>query len=484
MNLSKTKYCEAVQCNKYLWLNEYKPNEKIDLENDSVLENGTEVGERAKDLFGFHVDVLFDEDLNIMLKRTEDLIKVNNIIITEASFKYKNNFCSVDILKKEKNELELYEVKSSTEINDIYIDDISYQYYILSNLNYKIKKACIVYLNSNYERKGNLNLKELFNIEDVTEKVISKQNNVKEKIDEVNLLDKEPNIDIDNHCFKPYQCPFFKYCTKHFPEKNIFNVRIMRNSSKIKLYKEGIYTYEDLLKQDIDFKYKQQIDFELNNKEPYIEKDKIKSFLDTLSYPLYFLDFETFQQAIPKYDRIRPYMQIPFQYSLHYIENGILKHKEFLSESGIDPRRTLALSLINDIPKDVCVLAYNMSFEKSVIKNLSILFPDLKDHLMNIYNNIKDLMIPFKEHYYYTKEMEGSYSIKYVLPALFKEDSSLNYHNLENIHNGSEAMNAFVNLEKLPKEEQNIIRNSLLKYCELDTYAMVRIWEKLQDVIK
>jgi hypothetical protein len=177
-------------------------------------------------------------------------------------------------------------------------------------------------------------------------------------------------------------------------------------------------------------------------------------------------------------------MQIPFQYSLHYIENGILKHKEFLSESGIDPRRTLALSLINDIPKDVCVLAYNMSFEKSVIKNLSILFPDLKDHLMNIYNNIKDLMIPFKEHYYYTKEMEGSYSIKYVLPALFKEDSSLNYHNLENIHNGSEAMNAFVNLEKLPKEEQNIIRNSLLKYCELDTYAMVCIWEKLQDVIK
>lgn len=484
MNLSKTKYIEACQCNKYLWLDEYKKEEKEELNNDSVLENGTEVGKLAKDLFGFHVDVIYDENLDVMLKRTEDLIKVNNIIITEASFKFENNFCSVDILKKDGNELELYEVKSSTEINDIYIDDISYQYYILSNLNYKIKKASIVYLNPNYERKGDLDLKELFNIEDVTEKVISKQDEVINNIAEINSLNKEPDIDIGNQCFKPYPCPFFKYCTKHLPEKNIFNVRIMRNSSKVKLYKQGIYTYQDLLNQDIDKKYKQQIDFELNDKEPYIEKDKIKLFLNTLSYPLYFLDFETFQQAIPKYDNIKPYMQIPFQYSLHYIENNELKHKEFLAETGIDPRRTLAESLINDIPKNVCVLAYNMSFEKSVIKNLSRLFPDLKDHLMNIHDNIKDLMIPFKEHQYYTKEMKGSYSIKYVLPALFKDDESLDYHNLENVHNGSEAMNAYINLEKLTKEEQRVIKESLLKYCELDTYAMVCIYKKLQDVIK
>ena len=147
-----------------------------------------------------------------------------------------------------------------------------------------------------------------------------------------------------------------------------------------------------------------------------------------------------------------------------------------LAESNIDPRRSLAESLIKDIPLDVCTLAYNMSFEKNVIKNLAELYPDLSNHLMNIYNNIKDLMIPFKDREYYTKDMHGSYSIKYVLPALFPNDESL-----ELIHNGSEAMNTYANLSNYSKEEQEHIRERLLKYCELDTYAMVKIYEKLLE---
>ena len=183
------------------------------------------------------------------------------------------------------------------------------------------------------------------------------------------------------------------------------------------------------------------------------------------------------------YDNIKPYMQIPFQYSLHYMdEKGNLYHKEFLAETSIDPRRSLAESLVNDIPENVCVLAYNMMFEKMVIKNLAYLYKDLSGHLMNIYNNMHDLMIPFKDRDYYTKDMQGSYSIKYVLPALFPNDPSLDYHNLEGIHNGSEAMNSYANLANYSKEEQEIIRNNLLKYCQLDTYAMVKIYKKLKDI--
>ena len=177
-------------------------------------------------------------------------------------------------------------------------------------------------------------------------------------------------------------------------------------------------------------------------------------------------------------------MQIPFQYSLHYIENegSALNHKEFLAEEDGDPRRILAERLVNDIPIDSCILAYNMMFEKMVIRMLASLYPDLSMHLMNIHDNMKDLMIPFKNRKYYTKEMRGSYSIKYVLPALFPDDDELNYHNLDMIHNGSEAMNAYVNISKLSKEEQEQVRNNLLKYCELDTYAMVKIWEKLREI--
>ena len=179
-------------------------------------------------------------------------------------------------------------------------------------------------------------------------------------------------------------------------------------------------------------------------------------------------------------------MQIPFQYSLHYIEkeDGELLHKEFLAEPNIDPRRSLAERLVEDIPKDTCVLAYNMMFEKMVIKNLASLYPDLSFHLMNIYYNMQDLMVVFQKRDYYTKEMYGSYSIKYVLPALFPNDPELDYHNLDLIHNGGEASNSYAILGELSLEEQIKVKESLLKYCKLDTYAMVKIWQKLKEVIK
>jgi hypothetical protein len=296
----------------------------------------------------------------------------------------------------------------------------------------------------------------------------------------------DPNDDIGMHCMKPYECPFFKYCTKNLPKNNVFNVRNMLNKDKFNFYHNGIVSYEDLLNEPLKPKFRQQIEFELYNKEEYINKKDINEFLNTLSYPMYFLDFESYQQPIPKYNGIKPYMQIPFQYSLHYYEeeNGELFHKEFLAEANVDPRRNLAESLVNDIPKNVCTIAYNMTFEKMIIKNLAKLYPDLEEHLMNIHDNMKDLMIPFKDRSFYKKEMLGSYSIKYVLPALFPNDPELDYHNLELIHNGSEASNSYAILSELSKERQDEIKKSLLKYCELDTYAMVKIWQKLNEVIK
>ncbi len=226
--------------------------------------------------------------------------------------------------------------------------------------------------------------------------------------------------------------------------------------------------------------------FTTTNQEPYIDKDGIRDFLNTLSYPLYFLDFETMQQVIPQYKGTSPYDQIPFQYSLHYIEHegGELKHKEFLAESGVDPCRAIAERLCEDIPMNVCVTAYNKGFEYGRIRELARAFPDLATHLLNIESNIVDLLVPFQSGYYYNKAMGGSFSIKSVLPALFPNDPALNYHNLEGVHNGTEAMTIFPRIKDLPPEEQQIARHNLLKYCELDTYAMVKLWEELERVAK
>ena len=487
MYLSKSKYCKAIQCEKILWLEKYKPEEKEDILNDSVLDNGTDIGILAQQLFGEHKVVEFNEDLSKMIDDTNNYLKEDNIVLCEASLSYNNNFCSVDILKKNKNIFEIYEVKSSTHVSDIYLDDVSYQYYVLKELGLNVSKASIIYINSDYERIGDLEINKLFNILDVTDIAINRQEFIKNKIKEISEYmenDKEREKDIGDYCFSPYDCPFFKYCSKKLPENNVFKLRGMSLSKKINLYKKGIYSYEDLLKEKINEKYKQQIEFELNDLNPYINKNNIKKVLDSFSYPIYFLDFESYQSAVPEYDYTKPYMQIPFQYSLHILdENNKLSHKEFLSESGIDPRRKLAESLVNDIPKDACVIAYNMMFEKMIIRHLAYLYKDLEEHLMNIHDHMKDLMIPFKNRDYYNKGMHGSFSIKYVLPALFPDDESLNYKNLELIHKGDEASNSFINLINMSEEEQKKVRNALLKYCGLDTYAMVKIYEKLKEVI-
>ena len=242
--------------------------------------------------------------------------------------------------------------------------------------------------------------------------------------------------------------------------------------------------FEDI--KDLDkFNTSQQIQIrsELSQGQ-IIDKDAIKEFLDTLSYPLYHLDFETFQQAVPEFVGLRPYEQIPFQFSIHKEDGkGNLEHFEFLAEVGADPRYELALNLIKFIPQDACVLAYNMSFEKRVIRQLALNYPQISNELMAIHDNIKDLMAPFASKNYYHPKMQGSYSIKYVLPALVPEFESA-YRDLNLIHNGGEAMQAYEGMAYMLADDREAYKKALLAYCKLDTLAMVKVLEKLREVAK
>ena len=187
MNLSKSTYCNAIQCKKMLWLYKNYPEEAQNIDNQQVLDNGTEVGILAKKLFGPYIDIEFNKDLNQMIKDTSHALNQKNAIITEASFNYNNNFCSVDILKKEQDNYEIYEVKSSTEVKDIYLHDISYQYFVLTKLGLNITKASIVHINSNYIRGESLELDKLFNRVDVTDIAVSKQKEIEENIKETTI---------------------------------------------------------------------------------------------------------------------------------------------------------------------------------------------------------------------------------------------------------------------------------------------------------
>ena len=487
--LSKSKYCSAVQCPKMLWLFKHQPDAFDDsVLNQAVLDQGSEVGDLAMGLFGDYVEVPYG-DLGDMIRTTTDLINAQTQIIAEASFSFNGLFCSVDILLNHGNKrVSIVEVKSSTEVKDIYYHDVAYQVYVLSGLGYTVDKAYLAHINNAYVRHGELDLQQLFHVEDLTSETAILQSDVKERIrflEEYMKQNDEPVCALGEQCFAPYDCGFFGFCGRDLPTPNIFDVSGMQTRTKLANYRKGIISFADIEREGILKQDKMmQITHELHDLPPSIEKKEISAFLSKLTFPLYFLDFESFNSAVPLFDDSSPYEQIVFQYSLHYIERegGELKHSEFLAEAGGDPRRDVAEHLCKDIPLDVTTLAYNMSFEKGRIKRLAALYPDLADHLMNIHDHIVDLMVPFQKRQYYLRAMEGSYSIKYVLPALFPDDPSLDYHNLEGVHNGGEASETFAKMASMEPEELEASRQNLLKYCGLDTFAMVKIWEKLKEV--
>ena len=496
--LSKSKYCAFVQCPKNLWLKVYHPELAIiDPSVEARFEAGNEVGDLAMGLFGDFVEVTtLDENgklnLKAMIDKTNDLIATGEDVICEASFSYNGNYCAVDILKKEDNGYAIYEVKSSTKSSPIYESDIAYQKYVLEHCGINVTGTYLVCINSSYAFDGTLNLNELFQIIDlsneVSEQIAYVESNIK-IANEILVQKNEPNIDLGQGCKKPYDCAFWDYCSRHLPKPSVFDVYKIGFSNALEYYYNGIISFEDLKHESKVMKNKirsMQINHHLQDQVPSIDKKAIKGFLDELSYPLYFLDFETIQPIIPEYIGTRPYAQIPFQYSLHYIEapNSELKHKEFLAISGQDPRRALAEQLCKDIPKNVCVLAYNKSFECGRIKELAEFFPDLAEHLLSIEANVVDLIVPFRAGDYYNKAMGGSFSIKSVLPALYPNDPSLDYHSLNEVHNGSEAMEIFPKIKDMAPKDQQRARYNLLKYCELDTYAMVKLWEELVRVSK
>jgi hypothetical protein len=293
-------------------------------------------------------------------------------------------------------------------------------------------------------------------------------------------------MDIWEGCKKPYDCAFYDYCSRHLPSPSVFDMYRMQFSKKLEYYRKGMITYDDIKNEKLTPVRRIQIDSSLAN-EPHINKDSIEKFLETITYPIYFLDFESMQPAIPPFDNMKPYQQICFQYSLHIIENegGPLLHKEHLGVSGSDPRRALAEQLCQDIPMDVCTLVYNKSFECTRLKEMAEWFPDLAEHLLNIRENIVDLLVPFQQGDYYLPSMGGSFSIKVVLPSLFPDDPSLDYHNLEGgVQNGNDAMTIFPKIQYMSPDEQEKTRKALLEYCCLDTYAMVKVWEKLIETTK
>ena len=502
--LSKSKYTKFCQCDKALWLKVNKPElEEVDEATEARFKQGNEVGDLAMGLFGDYKEAHAEKadgslDLAAMAEQTRQWMAEGVENICEASFLYNGNYCAVDILRKTPGGWAIYEVKSVTYPDekdpkkiDKYIPDIAYQKWLLTQCGVKVTGTYLVCLNKEYVRDGDLDIPNLFITVDMEEKIagdlLSVPVNVERAMKTLQLAD-EPSTDLNMGCHKPYPCGFWKYCTCHLPQPSVFDVYGGKGrggftfEKKLNSYNEGDITFDRLRDKDLGDIQNMQVACTLD-KCSHINRDGISEFLSELHYPLYFLDFESMQYAIPQYDDASPYTQLCFQYSLHIKQSvdAPYEHREYLAPSnGGDPRRGLAEQLCRDIPMGVCTLVYNKDFECTRLKEMAAIYPDLANHLLDIEANIKDLLVPFRKGYYYLSAMGGSFSIKSVLPALFPDEPSLNYHNLdERVQNGGDAMTIFPKIQLMDPVEAEATREALLRYCELDTWAMVKVWEKL-----
>lgn len=509
MSVSKSLYTLLCKCEKAFWLNVFDQNKATPIDHNAQarVDEGIKVGFLARQLFGGGVDMTTKNgdnlDIGAMIAKTQKNMQKGSSPIYEAAFSFDGNYCAVDILLKTKGGWAIYEVKSTSfpELNGKtsklkkYAPDVAYQKWLLEKCGVNVTGVYLVCLNSNYKRDGDLDLNKLFHIEKFDEFIAEEYSLVPERVAKAkNLLKQttEPSQNLGHYCFKPYLCAFWQYCKqqKGLPEPSVFDVYggssgkdCFYFDKKLENYHAGRVSFDQLKNQQLGCIQTLQVE----GKE-HVDKEGIRSFLETLSYPLYFLDFETMMYAVPEFDQTKPYQQVTFQYSLHIMksESGPVEHREYLAPSdGSNPMPALAEQLCQDIPENVCVLAYNKSFECSRIEEMADAFPHLKSHLLNIRENIKDLLDPFQKGYYYLPAMKGSFSIKSVLPALFPDDPELNYHNLAgSVHNGTEAMTIFPKIKDMSPADAAAARQSLLEYCKLDTWAMVKVLEALRRIVK
>ncbi len=487
--LSKSTFLRGCQCTKSLFLYKNQPELRGEIsdQQQAIFSQGTNVGELGHQLFPGGVDASLKSPYLYQksVVYTKKLIDQRQEIIYEAAFQYDSVLAVIDILVKEKGKWKAYEVKSSTEVKDVNILDASLQYYVITQSGITLDDISIVHIDNRYIRQGPLEVNKLFTIQSVKAEVLEKQNFVKEKIDELKSVvsSKEiPATDIGPHCYDPYDCDFIEHCWSHIPEVSVFNLVRLNSNKKFELYQEGIVEFHQIPENyKLSDGQQMQVKHYLS-KEIYTDKKSIQEFLSGITYPIYFMDFETFQPAVPLFDNSKPYQQIPFQYSLHLKSNRSqdLIHKDFLADANNkDPRIPFIESLIYSTAGTGTVMTYNKAFEVTRLKEISRDFPKYTQEINALIDRVDDLMTPFAQRMIYHPLFNGSYSIKSVLPALIPE---LSYDDLE-ISDGGTASASFLNLySNTNKEEVEQTRTSLKAYCKLDTFAMVRLLEYMENI--
>jgi hypothetical protein len=487
MHLSKSQYMRGLQCHKKLWLYKNKPELALTRDQTTLnrIETGFEVGELAKSLFPGGTEVVFDRsNFDGMIEQTARLISAGESVIYEAAFRTRGVFIKVDILVRNGDAWDIYEVKASTKVKSFHKNDLAIQWFVIQD-QLSQGTASLIHIDTKYVYSEELDPFQLLKIVDVTDTVKSLQEGIADKLStmEEMLAKGEPDIKIGTQCINP-DCEFKSYCWGNVPSPSVLDLYRLNGDRKFELFHSGQVYYEDLENLELTPTQLLQIETTRTGKI-HVDKNPLGEFLKQATYPINFLDFESFQNAIPWLPGQKPFMQIPFQFSLHILhEDGELEHREFIGDGLVDPRLALTEHLISNLTGTGSIVAYNQSFEKSVIRGLAREFKQHEERLTLTLDRFIDLITPFRELMVYLPGFNGSFSIKSILPAMLPDRDDMDYKKLE-IPDGEVAMDAYAHLIKvISKEKRDAVRHSLLDYCKLDTLAMVEIWKVLRTLVE
>lgn len=487
--LSKSKLIAYRQCPKRLWLEIHKP----ELCQDSVSTQasfgvGDRVGSIARELYdpkgkGQLIDP-HTEGFDVAFSRSAELLSSSSPIF-EAGFSAGGALAFADVMlparKGGKKVWRMVEVKSSTSIKDYHLDDIAIQTFVARTAGVPLASVALAHIDSSWVYPGGGDYQGLLKESDLTEEAFGREAEVRSWIDEAQAIVRkrtEPEMETGRQCVKPYECGFVSYCESQEPQVEYpvsWLPRVQAKALKAFIEDEGvrdIRNVPDELLNDRQLRVKAHT---LSGKT-YFDATGAAADLDAHNQPAYFLDFETINFAVPIWKGTRPYQMIPFQFSVHHLlRSGKLEHQSFLDLTGKDPSKAFAETLIAACGKRGPVFVYNAGFETARIRELAERFPKFSDPLLAINDRVVDLLRIAEQRYYHPSQ-QGSWSIKKVLPAVAPD---LRYEALEGVQNGGMAMDAFQEAISLDtsKDRKAEIEQQLLKYCGLDTFAMVRLWQ-------
>ena len=474
--LTKSRYIQGIQCKKLLSLSLHQPLAlSIDEEMSYRFDQGHLVGEYARTLFPDAQLIPSDLSFQEKLSTTQALLH-NNKSMCEGSFYWNQCFCMVDLLIYRDGGWDLIEVKSSTGVKPIHYQDVGFQAYILSKLGIDIQNIYLCHINTDYIREGDLNVKALFSFEDVSAHIQTLFDSIQQNIYHLLPILTSPSLTtpIGEHCFQPYTCDAMTYCWDAIPDGSIFDLRELPMKEKMDAFFKGKYELMDYHPNDFSRPNQKRQIACIQEDLDFINIKALNEFISLIQYPISYLDFESFQMAVPPYSDMSPYEQIPFQFSLHIESDKLLTHASYIAPYGGDPRALFLQALIEKLPNCGSILVFNRQYESMILLKLKTLYPKFSRDIDGIISRLIDLEVPFKDNYLYLREMNGKTSIKSILPALCP---SLSYDQLS-ISSGRSINQIYCSMADPDKRLLAI--NSLKEYAYMDTFAMVEIVKTLK----